>query len=75
MVPPESLWNYLSNDYQCYGVSTESGVSGFLLHTFKNKLPNNVLVDARLSIQYFRKQSRKITNIFWILILVTKVDG
>jgi hypothetical protein len=41
MVPPESLSQCLSNEYQCYGVSDQ--------------------------------WSRKITNIFCILILVTKV--
>jgi hypothetical protein len=42
MVPPESLSQYLSNEYQCYA-------TGF-------------------------QRSRKITNIFGILILVIKAD-
>jgi hypothetical protein len=33
MVPPESLSQYLSNEYQCYGVSIESKITNNFLHS------------------------------------------
>jgi hypothetical protein len=37
MVPPESLSQYLSNEYQCYGVSIESNYQYFWHSDFGDK--------------------------------------
>jgi hypothetical protein len=33
MVPPESLYQYLSNEYQCYGVSMSRKITNIFLHS------------------------------------------
>jgi hypothetical protein len=52
MVPPESLSQYLSNEYQCYGVSIESSNYQYILHNdFGDKRrPPFLRVKARLTI-------------------------
>jgi hypothetical protein len=48
MVPPESLSQYLSNEYQCYGVSIESSnYQYFLPSDFGDKSRPQVLKGLR----------------------------
>jgi hypothetical protein len=75
MVPPESLSRYLSNEYQCYGVSTETlhkiphikNHEKFIF-TFLKKFIGLESITKNLSQYYYRQKPIKVSHRTFILL-------